>query len=168
MANTPKKVKDPTEVALAAIQEARNIEGSVTDSRSRSRGDAAPEVTASVPSFDEPSFDPRSSNDRPDFDTIEEPRSSRRAANDDRPAIVQDLQALQRGRAGGNAYTFAALASLVWVVAGILLVIGFGSSVKAAMGEGAGGMLALAGLIALLAAPALMFFVMANLSSRGR
>ena len=38
MANTPKKVKDPTEVALSAIQEALNIsDGSTGDIRGSTR-----------------------------------------------------------------------------------------------------------------------------------
>ena len=40
MANTPKKVKDPTEVALSAIQEALNIEAlSDTADRDSTNGD---------------------------------------------------------------------------------------------------------------------------------
>ena len=44
MANNPKKVKDPTEVALSAIQEALNISDvSVSDNnRGSGRSDAAP------------------------------------------------------------------------------------------------------------------------------
>src|ERR1700722_16521849 len=169
MANTPKKVKDPTEVALSAIQEALNIsDGSTGDIRGSTRSDNAPDVMTGASSFDESSFDTRPNNDRPAFNTIEEPRATRRAANDDREAIGQALQAIQRGRAGRGALTYAALASLVWIIAGFLLVVGFWSSITAAIGQGAGGVLALAGLIALLAAPALMFFFMANLSSRGR
>jgi Apolipoprotein A1/A4/E domain len=169
MANTPKKVKDPTEVALSAIQEALNIsDGSTGDIRGSTRSDNAPDVMTGASTFDESSFDTRPNNDRPAFNTIEEPRATRRAANDDREAIGQALQAIQRGRAGRGALTYAALASLVWIIAGFLLVVGFWSSITAAIGQGAGGVLALAGLIALLAAPALMFFFMANLSSRGR
>ena len=44
MANNPKKVKDPTEVALSAIQEALNISGdNTTDSaRASARGASGP------------------------------------------------------------------------------------------------------------------------------
>ena len=43
MANTPKKVKDPTEVALSAIEEALNINdaGASNDSGNSSRTEAA-------------------------------------------------------------------------------------------------------------------------------
>ena len=135
MANTPKKVKDPTEVALSAIQEALNIsDGSAGDIRGSAHSDAAPDVMTGAPSFDDSSFDARPNNDRT-FNTIEEPRVTRRAANDDREAIGQALQAIQRGRAGHGALTYAALASLVWIIAGFLLVVGFWSSITAAVGQ---------------------------------
>ena len=42
MANNPKKVKDPTEVALSAIQEALNISDATADNtRGSVRGDCA-------------------------------------------------------------------------------------------------------------------------------
>jgi hypothetical protein len=105
MANTPKKVKDPTEVALSAIQEAFNIsDGSAPDNRGSARADAASGVTAGPsydePSFNEASFDTRSGNDRSTFNAVEESRVTRRAANDDREAIGQALQAIQKGQIG--------------------------------------------------------------------
>ena len=58
MANNPKKVKDPTEVALSAIQEALNISDVPVDtSRSSVRNDAAPAEQPSAPVYDEASFD---------------------------------------------------------------------------------------------------------------
>ena len=99
MANTPKKVKDPTEVALSAIQEALNISDTAADtSRSASmRNETASSVAPPMPPmYDEPAFEPRpAANERAVFDRIEEPRSSRRAANDDRETIGQLLQSLQ-------------------------------------------------------------------------
>jgi len=52
MANTPKKVKDPTEVALSAIQEALNITPPASDS-SQADAPPPPPVTATTPSFNE-------------------------------------------------------------------------------------------------------------------
>src|SRR5580692_6671487 len=126
MANTPKKVKDPTEVALSAIQEALNIsDGSAGDIRGSARSDSSPDVMTGAPSFDETpfnesSFDTRPSNDRSTFKPIEEQRVSRRAANDDREAIGQALQAIQKGRPTRNAYLLPALATGIWIVAGAL------------------------------------------------
>src|ERR1700730_11501836 len=93
MANNPKKVKDPTEVALSAIQEALNIsDAPAADS------EMTPTSSSSTPAYDEHAFDTRQSADRPIFESIEEPRPSRRAANDDRETIGQILQAIQKGR----------------------------------------------------------------------
>src|ERR1700710_2967568 len=58
MANNPKKVKDPTEVALSAIQEALNISDVPVDtSRGSMRGDPAAADQPSAPVYDEGSFD---------------------------------------------------------------------------------------------------------------
>ena len=77
MANNPKKVKDPTEVALSAIQEALNIsDGAAGDSaRSSSHSDAAPANASSIstPAYNESAFDTRPSEDRQIFEPIIEP-----------------------------------------------------------------------------------------------
>ena len=164
MANTPKKVKDPTEVALSAIQEALNIDGSASDTEGSAQVDGAPEVAPS-PSFDE-AFDGRPGGDRPSFNAVEEPLAARRPANDDREAIGQALQAIQRGRLARNTYTLAIIFAAVWILGAIILTVSFLPSLQAAIGQGAGGMLALAGLVALFAAPVLLFFFMASLSWR--
>jgi len=100
MANNPKKVKDPTEVALSAIQEALNIRDTTVDTSRNSSGNevAPPTIPSAAPTYPETPFDTRSSAEHPVFDPIEEPRSPRRAANDDRETIGQILQAIQKGR----------------------------------------------------------------------
>ncbi len=69
MANNPKKVKDPTEVALSAIQEALNISDvSAGDSaRGSMRDDATPPASPAAPIFDEGTFDTRPGSDRRDL-----------------------------------------------------------------------------------------------------
>src|SRR5260370_35610543 len=67
MANNPKKVKAPTEVALSAIQEALNISDvSATDNN---RGSVHHDVAAADPfatsSYGEPSHDTRPGDNRP-------------------------------------------------------------------------------------------------------
>src|ERR1700761_5031039 len=60
MANNPKKVKDPTEVALSAIQEALNISDANADNgrdgvrstEQDERDDMQPPVPPAMPSFD--------------------------------------------------------------------------------------------------------------------
>src|SRR4051812_33423000 len=108
MANTPKKAKDPTEVALSAIQQALNISDGKTelprDLGSRelaSRRDSGP----TSPSSSRPDSQPL---------TKEEPvkdRAPRRAANDDRETIGQLLHSIQKGRPDRNVYTLAAVFS---------------------------------------------------------
>src|SRR5947209_12088377 len=158
MANNPKKVKDPTEVALSAIQEALNIsDTSVDPSRSPTRSDAPPQEQPAAPAYEEP-FDFRAAPERPSFEPVEEPRTPRRAANDDRETIGQILQAIQKGRPARNVYTLATLFAGVWLVGAALLTISFLPSLQAAIGQGSGGTLALAGLIALFFAPVLLFY----------
>src|SRR5690349_8221629 len=66
MANNPKKAKDPTEVALSAIQEALNISDSNADpSRSAARAEPAPPTPPLTPAFNEPLFDHRPGVERP-------------------------------------------------------------------------------------------------------
>ena len=118
MANTPKKLKDPTEVALSAIQEALNISDlPVEPNRGQDRGEAAPpSISSAAPAYSETPFDARPSVDRPVFEPIEEPRAPRRAANDDRETIGQILQALQKGRPARSVYTLATLFAGVWII----------------------------------------------------
>jgi hypothetical protein len=173
MANNPKKVKDPTEVALSAIQEALNIgDAPMSDNSRGSMHSEPPLMNSSAPStYDEPSFDTRDTrpnNDRPVFDPIEEPRSGRRAANDDRETIGQILQAIQKGRPAQGMRTTFAVVSGLWVVGCGMLTIGFLPSLQAAIGQGAGGTLAVAGLAALFFVPIALFYFMASLAWRGQ
>src|ERR1700738_4455360 len=69
MANTPKKVKDPTEVALSAIQEALNIGDAPADD---ARSDVTPLIQPAASPYNESPFDTRPSADRPIFEPIEE------------------------------------------------------------------------------------------------
>ena len=74
MANNPKKVKDPTEDALSAIQEALNIDGPADGSRNSAHSDVAPDMIATPPSFDDSTFDTRPMDDRASFNAVEETR----------------------------------------------------------------------------------------------
>src|ERR1019366_3356830 len=158
MANNPKKVKDPTEVALSAIQEALNISDVSTADNARSsvRSDMTPTNSSSTSPYNDGPFDPRPSNDRPIFEPIEEPRSTRRAANDDRETIGQILQAIQKGRPARRVYTFATAVAGLWIAGCILLTVSFLPALQAAMGQ-SGGVLVLGGLAALFLVPVLLF-----------
>ena len=127
MANTPKKVKDPTEVALSAIQEALNI--SDTSAPLEQQGPvqadgAASGKSAGASSYD--SFDNRPGADRGTLDDIEPPPLAvRRPANDDRETIGQLLQAIQKGRPTRSVYTLATAFAGIWIVGCALITIGF-------------------------------------------
>src|SRR6266576_5144396 len=139
MANNPKKVKDPTEVALSAIQEALDISDVGVDSgRGSVRSDVTTASSASTPPYDDGAFDTRPSEERPMFEPIEEPRPTRRAANDDRETIGQILQAIQKGRPARNVYTIATVFAAVWAVGAALLTLAFLPSLQAAAGQGSG------------------------------
>src|SRR3954464_6702361 len=171
MANHPKKAKDPTEVALSAIQEALNIsDGSMPEGERglvhNDRGSAHNDLTTgpiSTSPYDEGTFDLRGGADRQAFEPAEEPRPTRRAANDDRETIGQILQAIQKGRPARNVYTLATIFAGVWTLGAGLLTISFLSSIQAAIGQGSG-TLVLAGLAALLIAPVLLFFFLPGLA----
>src|SRR6185312_8587068 len=119
----PKKVKDPTEVALSAIQEALNISDPNADTGRSSQhdehDDAAPPVPPDMPSF-EPVFEARPPRmETQAFEPVEEPRppmTTRRPANDDRETIGQILQAIQKGRPARNVYALATLFAGVWII----------------------------------------------------
>src|SRR5260370_35083249 len=169
MANNPKKVKDPTEVALSAIQEALNIsDAAAGTNRNLMRDDAALSLPPATPTYSETPFDVRADSDRSSFDTMEEPRPARRAANADRETIAQILQSIQKARPARNVYTLATLFAGVWVVGCGLLTVSFLPALQAAIGQGSGGVLVLAGLAALFFAPVLLFYFLASLAWRGQ
>src|SRR5882762_9618317 len=169
MANNPKKVKDPTEVALSAIQEALNISDAPIDSsRDSIRSDVTPANSSSSQDYNPSAFDTRPSADRQTFESVEDMRPTRRAANDDRETIGQILQAIQKGRPARNVYTLATLFAGVWIIGCGLLTVSFLPSLQAAIGQGPGGTLVLAGLAALFFAPVLLFYFLASLSWRGQ
>ncbi|MFN5572617.1 MAG: methyl-accepting chemotaxis protein, partial [Bradyrhizobium sp.] len=169
MANTPKKVKDPTEVALSAIQEALNI--SDTSAPLEQQGPvqadgAASGKSAGASSYD--SFDNRPGADRGTLDDIEPPPLAvRRPANDDRETIGQLLQAIQKGRPTRSVYTLATAFAGIWIVGCALITIGFLPSLQALLGQ-SGGVLVLAGLSAVFFAPVLLFYFLASLAWRGQ
>src|SRR5260370_37730643 len=98
---------------------------------------------------------------------MEESRPARRAANDDRETIGQILQAIQKGRPARNVYTLATIFAGVWLVGAGLLTLSFLPSLQAAIGQGSGGTLVLAGPAALFFAPVLLLYFMASPFCRG-
>src|SRR2546430_15405838 len=126
MANTPKRVTDPTEAALSAIQDALSVRDAATESEPVN---PAIEQSAPASGIGEPLSEPpwrgaqssaaademlRDEEIRPPGEQI----SLRRPANDDRESIGQILRTLQR-RPARTSYTIATVFAVAWVLAGL-------------------------------------------------
>src|SRR3569623_535939 len=146
MAKNP-KVKDPTEVALSAIQDALNI------------SDPSHQADDQYSPSNEPLRAPES-----DFGDA---RFGRQAANDDREAIGAVLQSLQRGRPRRSAYTFAAIFSGLWIAAAGFLIVSFLPSLEAMIGSN-GGALALIGRALVFVTPLILFYLLASVAWRSQ
>ena len=136
MANNPKKIKDPTEAALSAIQEALSIRDSEPapatpspppfDDVPADEGMAAPPWRKARPGAPEAeaASDPTWHATGPDLPTeasaAEVSGLARRPANDDRESIGQILRSLQR-RPARISYLIATVFAVVWALAGLLL-----------------------------------------------
>src|SRR6476620_4448633 len=168
MANNPKKAKDPTEVALSAIQEALNISESPEAGRglTDNRQDVAQPLSTVEPGFDDGAFSTRPHPDQPAFESVDDARFARRPANDDRETIGQILQAIQKGRPARSVYTLATLFTGIWLLGAGLLAYSFYPSLQT-LAQG-GGVLAVVGLGAVLLAPILLFYFLASLAWRGQ
>ena len=147
MAKNP-KVKDPTEVALSAIQEALNI--SDTSGNESQAAEPGHRDTLRAPAED--------------FGEVRAPRG---AANDDREAIGAILQAIQNGRPRRSAYLVAAIFSTLWIAAAALLGFAFLPTLETMVGSN-GGALALVGLACAFIAPLVLFYFMASIAWRGQ
>src|SRR5579864_3036493 len=138
MANNPRKVKDPTEVALSAIQEALNIADvppnqinrlDTADSLRSDAGASTDDDRSLPPSFERqpPSLDDYQPADRSGIERIqparddEQPTFARRAANDDRETIGQLLQAIQKGQPRRSAYVSATIFAGLWLASMAIL-----------------------------------------------
>src|SRR5271169_149669 len=140
MANYPKKLMDPTEAALSAIQEALNVrddeerQAAPPDENQiplADSADAIPHTEPAMPAFDE-------AIDLDDIDTRDhraaEPQPFR-AANDDQQSIGRILRALQ-DRPARTSYLVAALFSAAWVVGCLALSWAYLADFNAALGPG--------------------------------
>src|SRR5438045_1448018 len=119
MANTPKKLQDPTEVALSAIQDAlnlRDVPPGPTAGRLEPLDEPEPPRDGRrrrASAIDEDLFFDSVPTPTSDPDVHEPPQPPRRAANDDRRTAGQIMQALQR-RPSIGPYVGAALFAVVW------------------------------------------------------
>src|SRR5262252_4822242 len=171
MANTPKKIKDPTEAALSAIQDAL----SVRDEPAETPASPPPPAATRV---DEPLAEPpwrtvRSAGHAKDdvFDDeahrLDEPAAPRRPANDDRESIGQILRTLQH-RPARTSYLIATVFAVVWVFAGLVLGWMYLPELQAALGPSGLTAPVLGMLAAVFFAPIIFFYVLAHMAWRSQ
>ena len=171
MANYPKKMMDPTEAALSAIEEALNNrdDDSHRDGRDERISDPLPPP---VPSEERhrgvsprPSFDESFSAD--DIGGRSADSLTFRAANDDQQSIGQILQTLQR-RPAHTSYVAAGIFSAVWMLGCLALSWSYSSDLSAALGpnHSPAGIMVGFGAAALL--PVIFFFGVAHMAWRSQ
>src|ERR1700730_11558394 len=174
MAKYPKRIKDPTTAALSAIQEALNV---------RDLDEPAPGVAPSVTAQPEARADARADSwrlgtwTRPaveeDFfqggetGAADELIKARPPANDDRAAIGQVLQAIQR-RPARTSYLIATAFMAAWVLGGIVIGGLYLPNLQALVGEDSAGVPALIGLGALFLVPIIFFYILAHMVWRSQ
>src|SRR5712671_2089644 len=176
MANTPKKITDPTEAALSAIQEALTARD--TPVEPESGNPPPPPVTSAeeAPSAEEPwrTVRPAASvrddlfeQDDLNLSVADEPGALRRPANDDRESIGQILRTLQR-RPARTSYVVAGVFSAIWVVAGFVLGGAYLAEIREALGPSGLTAPVLAVLGFIYVSPIVLFFVLAHMASRSQ
>jgi hypothetical protein len=174
MANNSKKSKDPTEVALSAIQDALEMrEPQMRDPQIREPrgGPVAQRDTPRAPAEDDlflegvhaadldaPERDERPARNGPKL-------APGLAANDDQASIGQILQSLQRQPAR-TPYVIAGVFSAAWIVCALGLSYSYEGAFAALVAQGGGAIPLLVGLIAGFFAPVVFFFVLAHMLGR--
>ena len=167
MANYPKKMKDPTDTAMTAIQEV--LSSADDPAENRVEAPAEPSIQPS-----EPPRRARGLISKPETDLFEgvspsgddDLRAGRRA-NDDRQSIGQILQTLQR-KPSRTSYLVASLFAVAWVIAGLILAFLFLPDLQSVLSQGPGRVPALIGLAGFVLAPVLFFFVLAYIVWRAQ
>src|SRR6201982_1762666 len=161
MANTPKKIKDPTEAALSAIQDALSARDAAAEAQ------AGTPPTPTVSAAEELQWPGISSAPAADAHQSEEPVFSRRAANDDRESIGNILRALQR-RPAGTSYVTATVFAGLWVLAGLVLGWMYLPVMRAALGPTGLAAPVLAMLAVVFFVPIIFFYVLAHMPWRSQ
>src|SRR5215472_10445416 len=161
MANTPKKIMDPTEAALSAIQDALSAR------------DAAAEPQTPVPPAtppEEPASEwrtIRSATLDADVPPPEEQSVPRRPANDDRESIGQILRTLQR-RPARTTYTIATVLAVAWILVALLLGWAYLPQLQTALAPSGLTAPVLTALGAIFCAPIIFFYGLAYMAWRSQ
>ena len=169
MANTPKKMKDPTEAALSAIQDALSVRDTPPDpiipsapvsTRPEEPAPEQPWRTVRTAAVKEETFDD-------EVRRAEDQGSLRRPANDDRESIGQILRSLQR-RPARTSYVVATVFAVVWVLAGLMLGWMYLPDLKASLGP-TGLTAPVHGVkAAIFFAPIIFFYLLAHMAWRSQ
>src|SRR5262249_28561821 len=172
MANTPKKIKDPTEAALSAI-------GDAPAAREAGEGEAASPAPAQLARVEESTSEPswravpsatREEELRPPEEELRAPEEQsllRRAANDDRESIGQILRTLQR-RPAHTSYVTATVFAGLWVLAGLVLGWMYLPQLQSALGPTGLTAPVLAMLGVVFFVPIIFFYVLAHMAWRSQ
>ncbi len=158
MANNPKKMTDPTEAALSAIQEALNIredeesqpEGAVRRAQGAATEPAERDLFASDP-----------------IGTRDHSGPGSPAANDDQQSIGQILHALRR-RPARSSYFVATVFSAAWIVGCLSLSWAYLGELSAALGPDRSPAALMVGLGAAALLPIIFFFGVAHMAWRSQ
>jgi hypothetical protein len=165
MAKNPKKIADPTEAALSAIQEALKVRDETQGQEQETQiGAPAPDPSAGVwPEAPPAPAAPLDSGD------IGARASDARAlpANDDQQSIGQILQALQN-RPARTSHFVAAVFSTAWIVACVALSWAYLAELNTALGSGHSPATTLIGLGAAALLPIIFFFGVAHMAWRAQ
>ena len=167
MANNPKKIVDPTEAALSAIQEALKVrdddEASVGQPETMSNpADEVADHWRDAPPLPPPLL----ASDEQIGSRNSDPRTFR-AANDDQQSIGQVLQALQN-RPARTSYFVAAIFSVAWIIGCVALSWAYLSDLDAALGPGHSPTAIMIGLGAAALLPVIFFFGVAHMAWRAQ
>jgi Apolipoprotein A1/A4/E domain len=165
MANNPKKMTDPTEAALSAIQEALNIKDENEAVAGRPEG-MTDFFSAAADGPGQSAADTEFS----DGDAIGSRDLSElaaRAANDDQQSIGQILQSLQR-RPARSSYLVATLFSGIWIIGCLALSLAYLSDLHAALGADRSPVAFVIGLGAAALLPIVFFFGAAHMAWRAQ
>jgi hypothetical protein len=172
MANTPKKMKDPTEAALSAIQDALHVrdDNQPTDQMASPSATALPADPVSEAPW--PGLRSSAKNDvYADEDEVRRPEEGasprRPAANDDQESIGNILRTIQR-RPAKTSYILASIFAAVWVIGGFLLGWLYLPEIQAALGPTGLTAPVLAVLGAMYLAPVVFFYVLAHMAVRSQ
>jgi hypothetical protein len=164
MVNNPKKIADPTEAALSAIQEALNSQDQNNLAANR------PDDMSDLFSGDGHEHEQIAGGDASDHDLTgsrDLADLAARAANDDQQSIGQVLQSLQR-RPARASYLVAALFSGLWIIGCAALSWAYLSNLQGAAASDHSPMPLLIGLGATALLPIVFFFGAAHMAWRAQ